>query len=79
MSTEIVSKKEIELISPFTFRLHMLAQTQRTNKFFHHSSSSSSSSGAATPLCIEDIPVINYDRFFRHFTGKRALPRLTPF
>lgn len=68
-STEIVSKKEVNLISPFRHRLQLLAgdifddpagpQTSRT-----------------TALCIEDIPVNNYDNFFAHFSGKKTCYRL---
>jgi hypothetical protein len=67
-STEIVSKKEVNLISPFRHRLQVLADTQKMNKFFH------TRTGRA--VCIEDIPVINYDKFFSHFSGKKSCYRL---
>ncbi|KAL6050887.1 hypothetical protein QOT17_019539 [Balamuthia mandrillaris] len=67
-STEIVSKKEVNLISPFRHRLKILLgdlQERKSAKFLQARSD--------TALCIEDIPVINYDHFLRHFSCKKFL------
>jgi len=58
-------KDEINLISPFTHRLKRLLETKKMDKFFHEVGIGAS--------CIEDLKVVNYDRFFKHFSrGKRV-------
>jgi len=61
--TEIVTQKELNLISPFTQRLQVLSSTQKTNTFFQ----------SQAALCIEGIPVVNYDKFFSHFRSNRTV------
>jgi hypothetical protein len=63
-STEIVSKKEVNVISPFTHRLSLLLNGV-----------GDSSTRPGAPLCIEDIAPISYDRFFRHFSHTKAVHR----
>ena len=62
-STEIVSKKEVNVISPFTHRLSLLF------------AGVGDSTRPEAPLCIEDIAPISYDRFFRHFSHTKAVHR----
>lgn len=62
-STEIVSKKEVNVISPFTHRLSLLF------------AGVGDSTRPGAPLCIEDIAPISYDRFFRHFSHTKAVHR----
>jgi len=61
-STEIVSKKEINVISPFTHRLALVRPADLRGGHSH-----------AAPLCIEDISPISYDHFFRHFSHKKEV------
>jgi len=57
--TEIVSRKEVNLINPFTQRLKNIVNSEKMMK--------------AKTTCIEDIPVINYDKFFGHFFSKKIV------
>jgi len=63
-TSEIVSKKEINLLSPFTNRIQQLGRLD--NRI------GTGANRKTTSLCIEDIPVIDLDRFFKHFGGNKA-------
>lgn len=61
-STEIVSKKEVNVISPFTHRLALLSVPEDGTMV------PGLLGRPGAPLSVEDLAPISYDQFFRHFS-----------
>jgi len=71
VSTEIVSQKEINLLSPFARRLELLNVGRDDERDGNRFSKAAFATNSA--MCIEDLNVINYDKFFKHFSRTKTV------
>lgn len=72
---EIVSKDEFTIIGPFTQKLKLYAYSQQKNSKERRMEMEKKRDEIkrSRPLCAEDIPILNYDSFFRHFKHSKYL------
>lgn len=72
---EIVSKDEFTIIGPFTQKLKLYAYSQQKNSKERRIEMEKKKDEIkrSRPLCAEDIPILNYDSFFRHFKHSKYL------
>lgn len=68
LPTEILSKDEFTIIGPFTQKLKMYAFRQRSSQNRRSDIDQQKDDlERSRPLCAEEIPMVNFDSFFRHF------------
>ena len=72
---EIVSKDEFTLVDPFTARLKALTEQRREEQEDNTVNYEYRAIDRMRnrPLCIEDIPFVSYDSFFKHFTHQKTV------
>lgn len=75
--TEILSKDEFTIIGPFTQKLKIYASRQRNSRKRRLESEQMKDEIERTrPLCAEEIPIVNFDSFFRHFKHSKYIEDL---